>query len=153
MRTATAWVDFTESIERPVRYCFPLPIPNPSKSAMCPTKVFRVNIIFYMWSLHWNWRGYIFGKNLVQVKRFIRNKKMEDILSFYYGKFTKSGKYQRWTGFRKMKAGNAFMDREFSLDQVFSFFRQIFSLKLGSSKIYTSQRLSLPLHVQTKLHL
>ncbi|CAJ2653892.1 unnamed protein product [Trifolium pratense] len=46
---------------------------------------------------------YIFGKNLVQVKRFIGNKKMEDILSFYYGKFYKSDKYLRWAGCRKMK--------------------------------------------------
>jgi hypothetical protein len=29
---------------------------------------------------------YTFGKNFVQVKRFIGNKKMKDILSFYYGK-------------------------------------------------------------------
>ncbi|XP_058752222.1 uncharacterized protein LOC131625376 [Vicia villosa] len=47
---------------------------------------------------------YIFGKNLVQVKKFIGNKKMEDILSFYYGKFYKSDKYQRWDGCRKMKS-------------------------------------------------
>ncbi|XP_058752221.1 uncharacterized protein LOC131625375 [Vicia villosa] len=47
---------------------------------------------------------YIFGKNLVLVKRFIGNKKMEDILSFYYGKFYKSDKYHRWDGSRKMKS-------------------------------------------------
>ncbi|KAJ1395200.1 SANT domain [Sesbania bispinosa] len=47
---------------------------------------------------------YIFGKNLVQVKRFIGNKKMGDILSFYYGKFYKSDKYQRWSGCRKMRS-------------------------------------------------
>ncbi|KAL5065419.1 hypothetical protein RYX36_027156, partial [Vicia faba] len=47
---------------------------------------------------------YIFGKNHVQVKRFIGNKKMEDILSLYYGKFYKSDKYQRWDGCRKMKS-------------------------------------------------
>ncbi|KAK7363595.1 hypothetical protein VNO77_05743 [Canavalia gladiata] len=46
----------------------------------------------------------IFGKNLVQVKRFIGNKKMGDILSFYYGKFYKSDKYQRWSGCRKMRS-------------------------------------------------
>lgn len=44
---------------------------------------------------------YIFGKNLVQVKRFVGNKNMGDILSFYYGKFYKSEKYQRWSGGRK----------------------------------------------------
>ncbi|KAL2339047.1 hypothetical protein Fmac_013493 [Flemingia macrophylla] len=47
---------------------------------------------------------YIFGKNLVQVKIFIGNKKMGDILSFYYGNFYKSDKYQRWSGCRKMKS-------------------------------------------------
>ncbi|KAG5023877.1 hypothetical protein AAZX31_07G230800 [Glycine max] len=47
---------------------------------------------------------YIFGKNLVQVKRFIGNKKMGDILSFYYGKFYKSDKFQRWSGCRKMRS-------------------------------------------------
>lgn len=47
---------------------------------------------------------YIFGKNLVQVKRFIGNKKMGDMLSFYYGKFYKSDRYQRWSGCRKMKS-------------------------------------------------
>ncbi|KAK7387885.1 hypothetical protein VNO78_22683 [Psophocarpus tetragonolobus] len=47
---------------------------------------------------------YIFGKNLVQVKRFIGSKKMGDILSFYYGKFYKSDKYQRWSGCRKMRS-------------------------------------------------
>ncbi|OIW00028.1 hypothetical protein TanjilG_26365 [Lupinus angustifolius] len=61
-----------------------------------------------------NWNGieeasfilglYIFGKNLIQVRRFVGNKKMEDILSFYYGKFYKSDKYQRWSGRRKVKS-------------------------------------------------
>ncbi|RDX97653.1 hypothetical protein CR513_19554, partial [Mucuna pruriens] len=47
---------------------------------------------------------YIFGKNLVQVKRFLGNKKMGDILSFYYGNFYKSDKYQRWSGCRKIRS-------------------------------------------------
>ncbi|XP_019437765.1 PREDICTED: uncharacterized protein LOC109343759 isoform X1 [Lupinus angustifolius] len=46
---------------------------------------------------------YIFGKNLVQVRRFVGNKKMGDILSFYYGKFYKSDIYQRWSRCRKVK--------------------------------------------------
>lgn len=46
---------------------------------------------------------YIFGKNFVQVKTFVGNKNMGDILSFYYGKFYKSDKYQRWSGGRKVK--------------------------------------------------
>lgn len=47
---------------------------------------------------------YIVGKNFVEVKKFIGNKKMDDILSFYYGKFRKSDKYQRWCGCRERKS-------------------------------------------------
>ncbi|CAL0325811.1 unnamed protein product [Lupinus luteus] len=47
---------------------------------------------------------YIFGKNLIQVRRFVGNKKMGDILSFYYGKFYNSDRYQRWSGCRKVKS-------------------------------------------------
>lgn len=39
---------------------------------------------------------YIYEKNLVQVKRFIGNRNMGDILSFYYGKFYKSDRYRGW---------------------------------------------------------
>jgi len=47
---------------------------------------------------------YIFRKNFVKVKKIIGNKKMEDIFSFYFGKFRTSDKYQRWSGCRKMKS-------------------------------------------------
>ncbi|XP_057466970.1 uncharacterized protein LOC130756467 isoform X2 [Actinidia eriantha] len=47
---------------------------------------------------------YIFGKNLVQVKRFIDSKKMGDLLSFYYGKFFRSDEYRRWSDCRKMRS-------------------------------------------------
>ncbi|XP_057959598.1 uncharacterized protein LOC131152033 isoform X2 [Malania oleifera] len=47
---------------------------------------------------------YIFGKNLVQVKKFIGNKRMQDILSFYYGKFYRSDKYCRWSECRKIRS-------------------------------------------------
>ena len=47
---------------------------------------------------------YIFGKNLVQVKRFVESKKMGDLLSFYYGKFYKSAEYRRWAECRKMRS-------------------------------------------------
>ncbi|KAK4801760.1 hypothetical protein SAY86_022247 [Trapa natans] len=47
---------------------------------------------------------YIFGKNLIQVKKFIENKSMGEILSFYYGKFYGSAKYGRWSMCRKMKS-------------------------------------------------
>ncbi|XP_021291361.1 uncharacterized protein LOC110421952 isoform X2 [Herrania umbratica] len=46
---------------------------------------------------------YIFGKNLVLVKKFVESKKMRDILSFYYGKFYGSEKYCRWSECRKMR--------------------------------------------------
>ncbi|KAL6970307.1 hypothetical protein U1Q18_030006 [Sarracenia purpurea var. burkii] len=47
---------------------------------------------------------YIFGKSLIQVKRFIDGKTMGDILSFYYGKFYKSHQYRRWSDCRKMRS-------------------------------------------------
>lgn len=47
---------------------------------------------------------YIFGKNLVQVKKFVGSKKMGDILSFYYGKFYRSDRYNRWSECRKIRS-------------------------------------------------
>nr|DAD33370.1 TPA_asm: hypothetical protein HUJ06_012221 [Nelumbo nucifera] len=47
---------------------------------------------------------YIFGKNLVQVKRFIGGKQMGDILSFYYGKFYRSDAHRRWSECRKLRS-------------------------------------------------
>lgn len=46
---------------------------------------------------------YIFGKNLIQVKKFVGSKQMGDILSFYYGKFYGSEKYRRWSTCRKAR--------------------------------------------------
>ncbi|KAI3900871.1 hypothetical protein MKW92_043593 [Papaver armeniacum] len=43
---------------------------------------------------------YIFGKNLVMVKRFVESKAMADILSFYYGEFYRSAAYRRWSSSR-----------------------------------------------------
>ncbi|KAL9672808.1 hypothetical protein QQ045_029060 [Rhodiola kirilowii] len=39
---------------------------------------------------------YIFGKDLYLVMKFVETKKMEDVISFYYGAFYKCSKYQRW---------------------------------------------------------
>nr|XP_011462712.1 PREDICTED: uncharacterized protein LOC101313113 isoform X2 [Fragaria vesca subsp. vesca] len=47
---------------------------------------------------------YIFGKNLVQVKKFIGSKQMGDILSFYYGKFYRSCSYIRWAECKRKKS-------------------------------------------------
>ncbi|KAF9681578.1 hypothetical protein SADUNF_Sadunf05G0016200 [Salix dunnii] len=62
--------------------------------------------------LHRPWRNadvdgfilglYIFGKNLVQIQRFI-DKEVGEILSFYYGKFYMSDAYRRWSDNRKTK--------------------------------------------------
>ncbi|WJX85405.1 hypothetical protein P8452_67864 [Trifolium repens] len=49
---------------------------------------------------------FIFGKNFVQIKRFLDNKGMGEILSFYYGKFYKSDGYRRWSECRKIKGRN-----------------------------------------------
>ncbi|PKA59324.1 hypothetical protein AXF42_Ash001418 [Apostasia shenzhenica] len=47
---------------------------------------------------------YIFGKNLVQVKRFTGCKEMGNILSFYYGKFYRSNEHLRWVECRKSRS-------------------------------------------------
>ncbi|KAI3425513.1 SANT domain-containing protein, partial [Psidium guajava] len=46
---------------------------------------------------------YIFGKNLILVKRFVESKPMGDILRFYYGQFHGSERYRRWSGCRKSR--------------------------------------------------
>jgi len=46
---------------------------------------------------------FIFGKNFTQIKRFIENKGMGEILSFYYGTFYKTDGYRRWSKCRKKK--------------------------------------------------
>jgi len=46
---------------------------------------------------------YIFGKNFIQIKRFLESKGMGEILAFYYGKFHKSDEYRRWSDCRKIK--------------------------------------------------
>ncbi|AES82483.1 putative transcription regulator Homeodomain-LIKE family [Medicago truncatula] len=46
---------------------------------------------------------FIFGKNFTPIKRFIENKGMGEILSFYYGKFYKTDGYCRWSECMKLK--------------------------------------------------
>ncbi|XP_027335818.1 uncharacterized protein LOC113849825 [Abrus precatorius] len=46
---------------------------------------------------------FIFGKNFIRIKKFLGNKGMGEILSFYYGKFYKSDEYRRWSDCRKIK--------------------------------------------------
>ncbi|KAK8718082.1 hypothetical protein V6N13_045328 [Hibiscus sabdariffa] len=47
---------------------------------------------------------YIFGKNLILVKKIVGSKNMGEILSFYYGKFYKSDGYRRWSECRKLRS-------------------------------------------------
>ncbi|XVF41895.1 hypothetical protein PTKIN_Ptkin01aG0317100 [Pterospermum kingtungense] len=47
---------------------------------------------------------YIFGKDFGQIKRFIENKEMGDILSFYYGAFYRSDGYRRWSDGQKRRS-------------------------------------------------
>ncbi|VAH28819.1 unnamed protein product [Triticum turgidum subsp. durum] len=47
---------------------------------------------------------YIFGKNLVQVTKFIKSKTMGEVLSYYYGEFFKSEAYKRWSACRKVRS-------------------------------------------------
>ncbi|KAJ0976210.1 hypothetical protein J5N97_018175 [Dioscorea zingiberensis] len=47
---------------------------------------------------------YIFGKNLDQIRKFMGNKDMGDVLSYYYGKFYKSDAHRRWTESRKIRS-------------------------------------------------
>ncbi|XP_021742530.1 uncharacterized protein LOC110708653 [Chenopodium quinoa] len=46
---------------------------------------------------------YLFGKNLLQVMRFMESKGMGQILAYYYGRFYVSGGYRRWSECRKMR--------------------------------------------------
>ncbi|KAF0905948.1 hypothetical protein E2562_008971 [Oryza meyeriana var. granulata] len=47
---------------------------------------------------------YIFGKNLVQVTKFMQCKTMGEVLSYYYGEFFRSDAYKRWAACRKVRS-------------------------------------------------
>lgn len=47
---------------------------------------------------------YIFGKNLRIVNKFVGNKGMPNVLSYYYGKFYRSGEHQKWSTYRKKRS-------------------------------------------------
>ncbi|KAM3228559.1 hypothetical protein ACQJBY_059916 [Aegilops geniculata] len=46
---------------------------------------------------------YIFGKNLSLLSRFLGNKTVGDVLSYYYGMFYKRNAYKRWSDCRKAR--------------------------------------------------
>ncbi|XP_061348509.1 uncharacterized protein LOC133293903 [Gastrolobium bilobum] len=56
---------------------------------------------------------FVFGKNFIQIKRFLENKGMGEILSFYYGKFYKSDEYRRWSSCRKIKGRKCMIGQKF----------------------------------------
>lgn len=47
---------------------------------------------------------YIFGKNFRAVNKFLGNKGMPDVLSYYYGKFYKSAEHQTWSMYLKTRS-------------------------------------------------
>ncbi|KAK9057256.1 hypothetical protein SSX86_022091 [Deinandra increscens subsp. villosa] len=46
---------------------------------------------------------YIFGKNLRVVNEFMGNKGMQNVISYYYGKFYRSNEHQKWSTYRKKR--------------------------------------------------
>uniref|UniRef100_A0A1D1ZEZ0 Arginine-glutamic acid dipeptide repeats protein n=2 Tax=Anthurium amnicola TaxID=1678845 RepID=A0A1D1ZEZ0_9ARAE len=62
---------------------------------------------------------YIFGKSLVQLRRFMGCKKMGDVLSFYYGNFYRSVAHRRWSECRKMRSRRCILGQ-----RIFSGWRQ-----------------------------
>ncbi|XP_022040262.1 uncharacterized protein LOC110942802 [Helianthus annuus] len=46
---------------------------------------------------------YIFGKNLRVVNEFMGDKGMPNVISYYYGKFYRSGEHQKWSMYRKKR--------------------------------------------------
>ncbi|GAB4835814.1 hypothetical protein Ancab_000730 [Ancistrocladus abbreviatus] len=56
---------------------------------------------------------YIFGKNLLQVQRFVERKHMGQILSFYYGKFYRSVGYCRWSDWSKTRRRKSMLGHRF----------------------------------------
>jgi hypothetical protein len=46
---------------------------------------------------------FTFGKDFIQIKTFLENKKMVEILAFYYGKFHTTDGYRRWLECKKLK--------------------------------------------------
>ena len=62
---------------------------------------------------------YIFGKNFLQIKRFMGNKGLGVVISFYYGKFYRSEAYRRWSGSRKVRRKKCVTGRK-----IFSGWRQ-----------------------------
>ncbi|KAM0047230.1 putative transcription regulator Homeodomain-LIKE family [Helianthus debilis subsp. tardiflorus] len=46
---------------------------------------------------------YIFGKNLRVVNKFMGDKDMPNVISYYYGKFYRSSEHQNWSMYQKKR--------------------------------------------------
>ncbi|PNT63204.1 hypothetical protein BRADI_4g12818v3 [Brachypodium distachyon] len=57
---------------------------------------------------------YIFGKNLVQVTKFMKSKTLVEVLSYYYGDFFRSDGYDRWAACRDVRSRCILGSRIFS---------------------------------------
>ncbi|XP_037458364.1 uncharacterized protein LOC119329424 isoform X1 [Triticum dicoccoides] len=62
---------------------------------------------------------YIFGKNLSLLSRFLGNKTIGDVLSYYYGKFYKRDTYRRWSDCRKARTRRCILG-----ERIFTSWRQ-----------------------------
>ncbi|XP_076907670.1 uncharacterized protein LOC143564205 [Bidens hawaiensis] len=46
---------------------------------------------------------YVFGKNFRVVNKFVGNKGMPNVMSYYYGKFYRSSEHQKWSVYKKKR--------------------------------------------------
>ncbi|KAL2940959.1 Arginine-glutamic acid dipeptide repeats protein [Bienertia sinuspersici] len=56
---------------------------------------------------------YIFGKNLLEVMKFMERKGLGQILAYYYGRFYGSSEYRRWLECRKMRNRKCILGHRF----------------------------------------
>ncbi|KAI4996241.1 hypothetical protein ZWY2020_046832 [Hordeum vulgare] len=62
---------------------------------------------------------YIFGKNLSMLSRFLGNKTVGDVLSYYYGMFYRRNAYKRWSDCRKARTARCILG-----EHIFTSWRQ-----------------------------
>lgn len=56
---------------------------------------------------------YIFGKNLRVVNKFVRNKGMPNVITYYYGKFYRSSEHKKWSMYRKKRIRKSVPGKKF----------------------------------------
>lgn len=98
-----AWIEGPDRPQpRAGIYDVPVPVPEELAFEECSageawTEIERESFVLGL---------YLFGKNLDLVKRFVgTEKKMGDLMRFYYGKFYASCEYRKWAKFRKKSSG------------------------------------------------